>query len=61
LVELAAQPGDVHLDDVGVTLEVEVPDVVEKLALGDDRARVAGEVLEDRELAGGQLERLTGS
>src|SRR6185369_11975042 len=43
-VDLAAQVGDVGLDDVHVAAEVVAPDVVEDLGLGQHRARVDDEV-----------------
>src|SRR6266540_4318176 len=45
-VELVAQTPHVHLDDVGVALEVVVPDVLEDLALGDDLAPAAHQELQ---------------
>ena len=54
LVELAPQPGDVHLDDVGVTLELVVPDPGEDLLLGHHRPGPAHEVDQQVELPGGE-------
>ena len=56
LIDLAAEVPDVDLDDVGVAVEGVVPHVVEDLALRDDRAGVRDQVLEDGELAGGELD-----
>src|SRR3954452_12605746 len=55
--ELAAQVADVDVDDVGGPLVVGIPDVIEQPRAADQLARMAGEVLEDRELASGQLDR----
>src|SRR4029453_1206234 len=54
-VELVAQAPDVHLDDVGVAFEVDVPHVVQDLALGHDAARPAHQELEGRQLPRRQL------
>ena len=54
LVELLAQMADVHLDDVRITLEREVPHVVEDLGLRHDLAGAAHQELEHRELACGE-------
>src|SRR5215469_13878614 len=54
-VDLAAQDGDVRLDDAGVAAEVVVPYVVEYLHLGQHPAGVAHEVPEQLELGGRQL------
>ena len=58
LVDLAAEVADVHLDDVRVAGEVDAPHVIEDLALRRDVAVAAHEVLEQRELARGELDRL---
>ncbi|CPU65988.1 Uncharacterised protein [Mycobacteroides abscessus] len=54
LVDLAAQVGDVELDDVGLAAEVVVPDAVEDLRLGQHAARVAHEVPQELELGRGE-------
>src|SRR5262245_31039831 len=56
--QLAAQCGDVDLDDVVVALEGEVPDVSEDVGLGDHLAVAPQEVLDDGELPRRQVDRL---
>ena len=58
LVDLAAQIGDVELDDIGLAAEVVVPHPVQDLGLGQDAARVAHEVAQQLELRGGQVDRV---
>src|SRR4029078_8462867 len=53
-VDLPAEVADVHLDDVGVALEVLAPDPLEPLLLAHDLARVAEQSLEEGELPGRQ-------
>src|SRR4249920_151992 len=53
-VDLATQVPDVHLDHIGVALELIAPDPLEELLLGDDLARLAHQRLEQLVLAGGQ-------
>src|SRR5512139_1513953 len=50
LVDLAAQPSDVDLDDVRVPVEVVLPDAVEQLELRGDEPGPPHQVLEHREL-----------
>ena len=54
VAELAPQPADVDLDDVGVAGEVDLPDAVEDLALGQHLPGAAHEELDHVELAGRQ-------
>ena len=54
LVDPLAEVPDVDLDDVGVALEGVVPHMLEDLGLRDDLARLAHQVLEEGELAGGE-------
>src|SRR5680860_1253906 len=56
LVDLAAQVADVDLDDVGIPVEVRGPDVAQQGVLGDSLAGVARQVLQEGELARGQLD-----
>src|SRR5690349_11220000 len=58
LAELRAQAADVDVDDVRVALVRVVPDVIDEPPPRERLARVAHEVLQDRELLGGELERL---
>ena len=53
-LQLGAQPPHVDLDDVRVTVEIEVPDVVEDVLLRQHLVGMVHEVLEDGELAGGE-------
>src|SRR5512132_2525975 len=55
-VELVAQVAHVDLDDVGVALELVVPDVLDDLPLGHGLAPAAEQELQQGELAGGQLD-----
>ena len=58
LVDLLPQPADMHVDDVGLRVEVIVPDVLEQHRAGHDMAGVAHQVFEQLELARQQLDRL---
>ncbi len=51
LVELLAQPGDVHVNHVGLRVEVIVPHLLEQHGAGDDLPGMAHQVLEQAELA----------
>src|SRR5437899_6639914 len=53
-VELGAKPAHVDLDDVGVSLEVVVPDVAQDVVLGQDLALVPQEELHECHLPRGQ-------
>ena len=55
-VELAAQVADVDVDDVAAGVEVDAPHRVEELLAREHLARVAHEVLEQRELAARQVD-----
>src|SRR5688572_22412804 len=55
-VDLVAEVPDVDLDDVRVSVEVNVPHRVQDLTLGDDVALVACEEREQGELPGRQLQ-----
>ena len=59
-VDLAAEVGDVRLDDVGLAVEVVVPDVIEDLGLGQHPLRVGHEVAEQLELRGREGDQLAG-
>jgi hypothetical protein len=52
LVDLAAEVPDVHLDHVGIALEVVAPDVAQQFVLGHDRPGIAQQRFEQRQLAG---------
>src|ERR1017187_2524017 len=55
LIHLAAEAMDKDIHDVGLRIEAVVEDVFEDHGLGDCAIRAAHEVLEQRELAGLQL------
>src|SRR5262245_8157157 len=61
LVDLAPEPRDVHVDDVGLRVEVVVPHVLEQHGERDHLAGVLHEVLEQPELAWLQQDRLAGA
>ncbi len=52
-VQLGAESAHVHLDDVGIAVEVEIPYVVEDVAFRHHLVGMVQQVLEDRELARG--------
>src|SRR5437588_3096123 len=56
LVDLVAQVGDVDRHPVGRALEVVVPDTLRDLGLGQHLVGMPHEELEQRELAGGELD-----
>src|SRR5271154_1941844 len=55
LVYLRAQPRDMHIDDIGLGVEMIVPDVFQQQGPGHDLAGVLHEVFEQPEFA--RLER----
>src|SRR6266480_446369 len=55
-IDLAPERADVDVDDPGIAVEGEVPDVVNQGSPGEDIARPAHEVLEQRELGRGELD-----
>src|SRR5204863_5135627 len=61
LVDLAPEARDVHVDDVGLRVEVVVPDVLEQHRAGDDLAGMLHEVFEQPELARLQHDGLAGA
>ena len=60
-LELAAQPADMDVDDVGARIEMIVPDLLEKHGAGDDAALVAGEIFEQQIFARLEVELLAGA
>src|SRR5262249_4195253 len=58
-VDLAAQRADVDVDDPGVAVIGEVPNVLDQRDPGENLARPAHEVLKQREFGWGQLDRGT--
>src|SRR5471032_2352097 len=61
LVDLATQPADVRLDDVGLGIEMEIPDFLQQHRARHDLARMPHQVLEDLELLGQELDALAGA
>src|SRR5215472_12084363 len=55
-VDLAPEGADVDVDDPGIAVEGEVPDVPDQGSPGEDIARPAHKVLEQRELGRGELD-----
>src|SRR5215471_17596296 len=51
-VDLVAQAADVDVDDLGIALEGEVPDVLDELPPRQDVIRAAHQAFEERELGG---------
>jgi hypothetical protein len=60
-IELAAQVGDVGLDDVGVMFPIEVVEMLEEFLLANDNARAVHEVLEDVVLGGREVDEDAGT
>src|SRR6266849_6778520 len=56
VAELAAQPGDVHIERLGGRPPLRVPDLAHDLLAGDHLARVAQQDPEQVEFLGGQVE-----
>src|SRR5436190_9139553 len=57
-IDLVAQPTHEHVYDVGLRVEAVLPDVRQDHRLGDNLARVAHQVFEQRELARPQVDTL---
>ena len=55
-IDLLAQPADQHVDDVGLGIEVLLPDMREDHRLRHDAACVAHQVFEERKLARPELD-----
>src|SRR5919202_2658153 len=51
LVNLGPQTRDVHVNDVGLRIEVIVPDIFEQNRARDDMARMAHQIFEEAEFA----------
>ncbi len=60
-VDLGAQPGDVGLHDVGLGVEVEVPDLLQQHGARHDLSGVAHQVFEDLQLLRQQFDALAGA
>src|SRR4051794_548655 len=56
-VDLGAQTADVRLDDAGLGIEMELPDLLQEHAAGDDPAGMAHQEFEQHELARLELDR----
>src|SRR5579875_1384378 len=54
-VDLAPQPPDMHIDDIGARIEMIIPHALEQHGARDDAAGVAHQIFEEAELA--RLER----
>src|ERR1700742_1435435 len=55
-VNFPAQPGNVHVDQVALRIEVQIPDSLEQHGAGDHLARAPHEELEEFQLACRQLD-----
>ena len=60
-IHLVAQPGNQHVDNVGQGIEVVSPDVLDNHGLGYHSADVAHQILQQRKLAGLQIEKSSGA
>src|SRR5205807_3870405 len=57
-IDLLAQPADVNVDDVGLRVEMIVPDMFEQHRSGDDVAGIAHQIFEKAKFARQYLDRL---
>src|SRR5437868_15061058 len=60
-VDGVAQPAHVHIDDVGLRIEVQIPDSFEQHGARDDLAGPAHQVFQQLELLGGEVDVLAGA
>ena len=60
VIDLAAQIANVHVDQVGVAEEITAPDAVEELVARMDFVAVEQQVLQERVLFGGEVDRRSG-
>jgi hypothetical protein len=58
-IDLAAQPIDVNIHDVGIRLNAHAPDLVENHRARHHAARIAAEILQQDELLGRELQELS--
>src|SRR5215475_8794666 len=58
IVDLATQPADIDVDDVGGRIEMQVPDVLQQHGAGDDAGLVAHQIFQKLELFWQQLDLL---
>src|SRR5438105_3621933 len=56
VVDLAAHPPDIDVDDVGRRIEMQVPDVLQQHGARDDAAFIAHQIFQQLELAGQQID-----
>src|SRR5262245_31507113 len=56
VAELGAESAHVYLDDVGIAVEVEIPYVLEDVALRHNLVGMSQQMLDDREFAAGELD-----
>src|ERR1700722_377064 len=59
LVDLRAQPGDVHVNNVGLRIKMIVPNVLQQHGTGHDLSRVPHQIFEQAEFARLQLQLLS--
>src|SRR5271155_3599962 len=57
-VELAPQIADLHVDDIGLRHEVEIPDILEQHRTGHDLSGSAHEIFEQSEFSRQEVNRL---
>src|SRR6185295_7405121 len=57
-IDLVAQAADEHVNNIGLRIEVVLPDVRENHRFGDDLPGIAHQKLEQRELAWTKIDRL---
>ena len=61
VVDLAAQMPDIHVDDVGESVVVHVPDVLDNHGAAQRTAAVAHQIFQDAEFLGRQLDVFVGA
>src|SRR5436305_11323811 len=61
LVDLGSEPRDMDVDDVGLRVEMIVPDILEQHRAGDDVAGIAHQIFKQLEFARLERDRLAGA
>ena len=61
LVDLGAQAGNMDVDDIGLGIEMIIPDILQKHGAGDDVTSIAHQIFKQLELAGLEKNRLPGA
>src|SRR6185437_12272012 len=56
VAKLGAESAHIYLDDVGIAVEVEIPYVLQDVALRQHLVGMAQQILEDREFTAGELD-----